>query len=274
MRWSQIMEAPIADFGLMGDMRVRGSMDDVDRRAVLNPKWHGKLINQFRNTAQPINLYLMNAPDRKLVTQREVSTDNGTHFVPKTVHVDAFSLRDFAGSYRADDFQKTFGFLPPDYQNAINVILTQNDASDKIAMTPWITAHRIMHAVSNEATIPGGFGTKGFAFRDYSDAINEILFIISDEMKTDTYVDYTKVHLDLIPKVSTLRSARSGKIRRKGEFIIELATQAFLKGDFDFVTDGLQLPAEARQRIDEKLTFARGRLKMCYDACLGELIVF
>lgn len=143
MRWKEITEAPIADFGTYGNMDQEGSFRSQDLKAMTNPKWQTKLHRMFEKTEFPINLYLVNAPNDR--------TKPGQFGNPDTEHS---SYRDLSGIDRwsgiksKSEVEALTGrtFMPADYEQAITVVLIENEGDERIALTPWMVAHRIAHA--------------------------------------------------------------------------------------------------------------------------------
>lgn len=144
MRWKEITEAPIADFGTYGDMSKEGSFRANDLKAMTNPKWQAKLKRMFENTEFPINLYLFNAPDDIEVSNRK---DVG-HGPKQNPYRDIRYLQTWSGIRKKDEIENLLGrsFVPADYEQAITVVLIENEGDERIALTPWMVAHRISHA--------------------------------------------------------------------------------------------------------------------------------
>lgn len=144
MRWKEITEAPIADFGTYGDMNKEGSFRQQDLRAMSNPKWQAKLHRMFQNTKWPINLYLVNAPNDR--------TTLGLFGNPNT---ESSSYRDLSGLNRwsgiksKTEVEALIGreLQHADVEQAITVVLIENEGDGRIALTPWMVAHRIAHAM-------------------------------------------------------------------------------------------------------------------------------
>jgi len=63
MLWKDLLEAPLADFGAIGDQDVPGSLRADDLRAIRNPKWREKVYRAFQNTPFDFNVYVFNAPE-------------------------------------------------------------------------------------------------------------------------------------------------------------------------------------------------------------------
>jgi hypothetical protein len=268
MRYSDILnEMPMAHFGTLGDMTQPGSMEDADRRAINNPKWQAKLTKQFSQTAEPLNLYIMNAVGRTLDHSHNYTTTDGPQSIKKTIQVSAFSVSDFGGFYQPHDFETNFGFLPPEYKTAVNVLLVQNDGSDKLPLTPWMVGHRIIHAISNEARHWSRNDEVPRHYDEYAREMGRTFGRLCSAVNLDSR--------EVVARVATMKSAKVGfKASRMGEFYIELATQAFLFGRFVFDLSSFDIEPGERKRIEDGIETARQSLTQALDGCVGKLIVF
>jgi hypothetical protein len=268
MRYSDILtEMPMAHFGTLGDMSQPGSMEDSDRKAINNPKWRAKLMTQFSKTAEPLNLYIMNVVDRTMDHSHNYDTTDGPQSIKKTINVSAFSISEFAGFYKAHDFEANFGFLPPEYQTAVNVMLMQNDGSDKLPLTPWMVGHRIVHAISNQAKHWSRNDDVPMHYDEYAREMGRTFGRLCSAVNMDSR--------EVVARVATMKSAKVGfKNSRMGEFYIELATQAFLFGRFVFDLSSFDIEPSERKRIEDGVAIARESLKQALDGCVGKLIVF
>lgn len=144
MRWKEITEAPIADFGTYGDMNREGSFRQQDLKAMSNPKWQAKLHRMFQKTEWPINLYLVNAPNDR--------TTLGLFGNPNTEtssYRDLSGLNKWSGIKSKTEIEKLIGreLMPADVEQAITIVLIENEGDGRIALTPWMVAHRMAHAM-------------------------------------------------------------------------------------------------------------------------------
>ncbi len=283
---NQLDEAPLADFEFHGDPETPGTIGDDDLRAVRNPKWHAKLIKMFQNIPFPVNVYILNGKNGLL-------TNNKTLNYPDTEEYAAFTLakqreratqypmrnamdysaysEEISGCYQPNDFKTNFGFLPPNYENSLSVMFTHNIGDERLPFTPWIVAHRIIHMMAG----PSHHWTRNsdvfMEFNLFWRPMNEVITWINshEEKYADRVSHYNNP--DLYKRVSNLKSAQNGLISRPGEFLIELATQAFLKGDFVFDIDGLKM--DGRDYVETKLAAARAGLQSTFDASIGKMFV-
>ncbi len=258
MRYSEISESPLGDYSFHGSPDEAGSLQKDDIRAAQNPKWAVKLAKSFATVDETVNVVLINSgpidPDQ-----------DGNQIYP-----DAINLSDWSGNYAPESFKTTFGFLPPDYQSRINIILVSNEGDERMPMTPWMVAHRFCHALGNSVSR---------YTRRYNDEVrnfNEFFYIMGKIMR---YLRFDcDIHVTdevLFNALGTFASARNRKIVRSGEFIIELATQYFLKGDFDFRLDRLNLTNDAAiNRINGWMITAKDHLEKAISGTVGKLIVF
>lgn len=292
-----ITEAPIANFDYIDRSQEMvkfasakeplprdNSFRDDDRKALQSPKWRAKVIHAFRNTPEPFNVYAVNA---KWLTVYDSSYDElGGRMQPgqeaekpyqqhiKADYID--DLKSFSGPYRPNDFKNTFGFLPPNYENSLNFVLVQNEGDERVPMTPWMLAHRIVHALLNEQT--RGFynseyrGSFQRAFKRTQEAFAEVIDAAGIWNLNGAVAQGERMD-KLRAEVATMKSAKLGKIKRPGEFYIELMTQYLLKGDFDFNFEHLVKPHK-HEMVNHDLQEAKRFMDEGFQAAIGCLIVF
>lgn len=279
----QLVEAPVADFQFIDKSdeidtithkpggKMGSSFRDDDLRAINSPKWRAKLIQTFRKTPEPINIYLYNS--KFLMVHHGDNFDSPRTLVTPTDYSD---IKHMMGSYFPEDFEKTFGFLPPNYKNCFNVLFTHNEGDERIPLTPWMVGHRLVHALVSEMTVRPDEHTQEFdqAWR----AMTSIAGCLRHARAKTEYPLNSWARLtdeeehDCWAESSTLLSAKHHRIKRSGEFLIELITQYFITGDFTINTDWAS-PAcadqidmlrdherRAKAHIDEGIKLAKGKL--------------
>ncbi len=264
MRLSDLFEAPIADFQYL-DHGDGDSFRDDDRRAITSPKWQAKLVNMFRNTVEPVNLYIAN---QKFLTTYQNPWPNSEHAdkqVVVTPRLQTDSMQEWAGTYNAHEFQKTFGFLPPNYQAAINVVLTQNEGDERLPLTPWMVGHRIIHAIATRRTKMGS----NTPAREHMTSAFILMQEVMAAVRRDSYLE----DAEMWARISTLTSARTRKIERGGEFIVELFTQFYLKGDFDLDLTEV-MPDYEETNVMDTISEVKRSLSDSFAAAVGEMFVF
>ena len=334
--YKSISETPIMDFGVHGDLDKPGSFHDPhELKMVQTAKWQQKLFKRFEFSKWPINLYIYNAPDARMTNYREYRTavrkhhedapdysqdgdevisqhrtpDDDYHdivstmvknsplVVPSLVNMDQWS-----GAYTDDAFQKTFGFLPPNYQNCINVVLVQNYGAERVKLSPWIVAHRICHAMINSQTAyPRKLYTPYMEFDEFVRCMRGAMSIfgsVANYMWDKEYKAYKAsgvegpfistwkrpTEKEQFAMLSNFASARNGKIERLGEYYVELATYWLLTGKLDFNYQAVidRWPEAFRNKsgdIVDNMTAAEcesaiEHLNNCFKAATGMLIVF
>lgn len=300
MRYRDLTEAPIADFGYIDKSneiddfsfrpggKVGSSFQPADQRALASTKWRAKLIQTFRNTPEPINFYAFNAKIIQIHTQNSGSgiDGRGQRQDPELVIPDYLDgMSDWAGTHHPEDFKINFGFLPPNYQTSINIMLLQNEGDERVGMSPWIAAHRIIHALISEETISNdNFRRTGSqAFRSAQSMVRRIEDAWHDSHDTHALnskfetPDKVSARNQMFAATATMASARNHKIARPGEFIIELFTQYFLTGDFTINLDWIDPRKTSDSEVERILSFAnevKQGLNRMFEEAVGELIVF
>jgi hypothetical protein len=149
MRAREIFEAPLGDFGTLGDQENAGSYTAGDLRAMKSPKWLKKVTANFAKCPQKINVYLYNAPGNRY-----------PHFTNSTAS--GFEEGRVKDEY-IPQLEQTIGArIPPD-PNGINFIMLDNEGDEKVGLTPWILVHRFAHAILN--------GPAARQFTDHAQAV-------------------------------------------------------------------------------------------------------
>jgi len=267
MRITDITEAPLADFGLYGEA-TPSTFDDNDLRAINNPKWKAKLISTFARTPFPVNIYLIN---KSRYTNQRPNSDAPDDIL---ISPNLGELRQIAGRYSIEDFETNFGFTPKDAENSFTVVMTNNYGDGKMALTPWIIAHRIIHAIGTDHH----YTRNSDANLTLSRYWKHIMAVMN------TLTAYKTEFNEITKAASQLKSAQSG-YDRPGEFYIELATQFFLYGDFKFDLEaacrivGISPTPSQKYNLEQaraELSSMMGELKgrifvMLIASCIGRL---
>lgn len=170
MRYREINEAPLSDFNVMGSADEPGSFRADDLRAMSNPKWQEKLHNTFSRTPYEINIYALNAPNSR---HRYSYENRGQKFI------DGFPVglehrREYIGEYSPANFERKFGFLPKNYENAITALFTFNDGSERLPFTQWIIAHRLLHALGERSGERSNTSHVSFVFDYINEALRDV----------------------------------------------------------------------------------------------------
>jgi hypothetical protein len=249
MRWKDIMEAPIADLGTFGDLDTEGSFRTSDLNALRNPKWAKKVRSMFERVPFDINVYFYNVPKGKMAPLRPL-------FSPRlgapSVEIEQIDVRDVeafsaqAGSVDPQKIKPIIGELPKDYRSAINCVLMNNEGGGRIALTPWMVGHRIIHALLFDTQRNGSQSKEhNQLFSTYSRLIKdaESWFKITQGMHQDFWGEYEKPRyfqrdndrVTAVAKVlGTTRAAREGIHINEGEWLVDIMTQWLVRGAVRF----------------------------------------
>lgn len=232
-----LREAPIQDVDHAGDFSKGSSFRDPrDRRLITNKAYISKVKEKFGKTKQNINILFVNTPQGNRYTEHGIVSPE---FVKEQLGEDTFNKLK----------QMNTG-------NAITIIFTNNKGDQRVNMTPWIIAHRMMHVFAR-----GGADVK----QAYHKAANEIFYFTSeyimpyyfgydkkfprtyDTMQAAPRVDFgyndsrNKSHREkqlffkyLFQAIGTFKSARDNNIRDWFEVINELGAQYLIAGKITF----------------------------------------
>lgn len=207
-----IIEAPLADFGVVDGFKIKslypeynvrgdGSFRPTDMKAVKNIKWVEKVHDFFKKCPYTFNIYILDGPEK----YRDLTHKRGI--------TDATTLK------------QVFGIEPPNAENSINILLTNNEGANRIALTPWILCHRIVHSFF-ENDKDDRFALV-YTTKDYIAYFTSFLRTISPNMEQDKL-------FDTFSKLSNFKSAKNKKLTQVGEYLIELIVEYILTGEIKF----------------------------------------
>lgn len=247
MRWKEINEAPLADFGAYGDLDREGSFRSDDLRAIRNPKWLEKVRSGLSRSNYLYNIYLFNGEDGYVTFD-----ENGVEGYSRANVRDLSTLNRWAGVYPISKLKQITGRDPPsNYYDCINLLLTENEGAERMPLTPWMLAHRMSHAILYAGTdrtankdqelsvkvnefyrlmtnFVSGVSSK-LSMSDYhSEAINAARQL---DREKDTAMNQIKM---FAPLISKFRSGETGNFASAGEFYVELMTQYVIQGKISF----------------------------------------
>jgi hypothetical protein len=267
MRYHEICEAPLTDFGAYGDLSREGTLRSDDLKAVQSPKWQEKLSNFFSRTPYNFNIYVYNGgEDGRIHFPHPTPGRKGTDLKV----TDLIYLENFSGVYYPDLFQRTFGFVPPDYQGAISVMLVENEGNDRLPLTPWMVAHRIAHALN--------MPSRDDFFDHLTDAeIKETwknaftgMVKFRDVMCEFLGGDYS----DIAALIGKTRAMRSRKLSNPGEFFMEMITQYIVQGSLTFNrAPDLEAVGLTDQTLRDWEISLNSKLKRFFGSCVGKIFV-
>lgn len=215
-RRENVSEAPIADFQIYGDRENEGSFAASDVKAFNNPKWLTKVHSHFSRTPFDFNIYLVNLKDGVFYpySKQDGSPDTETG----SKNLQAF----FKGRVTKRERDKLMDFLGADIprsQTAINIIMTDNEGDEKVGLTPWILAHRVVHAM----------------IQPFVGALQEPLDL-DDRYAIQSLIREVQSFIAAVSEVTTpqkaykFKSAQQDNIIRDGELVVELITQYIVQG--------------------------------------------
>jgi hypothetical protein len=186
---------PIGDWSTVADEDRFSGFLDGDRRALHNPKWRGNVRDAFRNTSHQYNFFfLQDVKDRR------------STYTAKSL----FEVSDYLLDY-------TFDMSVPD---SINVVFTNNFGTDRVAMTPWIIAHRTSHTIHEH--LDDGKGV------EYVQILHDMCIHIKNINNC-----HHRLNKDL-RQVLKFRSAKK-QLTRYGELFHEIFAQYLIQGSVTFI---------------------------------------
>lgn len=146
LEYIKLIETPMMNFQTLGDLHDEGgSFSKEDLRAMRNQKWIEKVKRFFDKSEFNFNVYIVNLEDGLLYV-------NGKKLIARDIFSNA---NKYAGWQSKKNIETMIGVSLPDFSNAINVIIVENEGNEKVNLTPWMLTHRMVHALvwSNDALL-------------------------------------------------------------------------------------------------------------------------
>ena len=206
-----ITEAPISDINMIGDFSKSSSFKRADDRKLLsNPKAITKIKSMWKFPEEvDYNIILINHPDGgKAFEEGEVSKEWIAARFPR-IGGDVLSM------------------LKPD---EVNIIYTNNRASQHVPLTGWVMAHRFGHALMRFSK-SYYFKEARQTFQRYILDLIECYGVNNAPYENDFQFDWATEFKKLLEAICTFRSAREGKIRNAAEVVHEMLAQLIVTGD-------------------------------------------
>jgi hypothetical protein len=220
MRWNEINEAPLADFGVSGEMDQEGGFRSGDMKAAQSPKWVEKAHNLFAKTPYDFNVYIHNSTDG-------INTIDG-----KIQDVRSYvDVRKYHGLTPMAALSKIVGFTPPNADKSISVLLLQNEGDERIGLTPWIMAHRVAHAIMYADRSPTHMRDEQIT-RCLRDLDQDFQIFFDGSVRRMGITDFDMK--EWAKQIGKFASARNGTVRDGGEFKVECFTQYLVQGSVTF----------------------------------------
>lgn len=228
MKLKDLTEAPIGDYATLGrwgdEPGGRSFRHEKDRRLIQNPQAIEKVRQKFGNTDHVLNFYFIDHPQvTKNAERGYMSPDELKAEMPA-----AWELVQQREQQEGTDPSK-----------AINVLFVGNAGVNRVAMTPWIMAHRIGHAMQSSAPRVARYQQgKNNAWKEFEeDFMGTIRKIVEDVYgwRLDSYPFGDKLLAKFFEVIGTMNSARKGNLGgRPYEFLYELFAQYVTTGSLKF----------------------------------------
>lgn len=240
-----LFEAPLADFDTLGDLDAPGSLRADDLRAMRNPKWREKVYRAFHKTPFDFNIYVYNAPEGIAPVGRGYGYAAGD---PIQVN-DLKNLGQYAGIQPLRVIQHIIGKEIPNAEHSITVVLVENEGDARVSLTPWILAHRVVHAIFYAAQTDPTRGMQrgqdqkiSFHVSELFSTFNTMFNAVEHQIEKSPLYRHTVRDLtgqserinQVASLIATFRSGRTGKLSNPGEFMVEMVTQYLVKGAVTF----------------------------------------
>ncbi len=228
-------EVPIRDIERVGKWDRPGAFSKKDVKLLTNPKAIEKIRRAWSKSPYTFDIYLLNVPKLNKSEYRE--------YGPIAPESDV-----------EQEVEAALGQPVPRSGGAITILFNGNKGDEKVAMTGWIMAHRLGHAIRRS---PGSFGGSQ-SWENYVEEVNYVLrevlqaFNRMERMFQAGYAGYGAAEKGYKPattpatpekekmlkyiaqQIGSFRSARMGKLRTFYEFYYELMAQWLITGGIKF----------------------------------------
>jgi hypothetical protein len=183
----KLSEAPLADYQTMGDFNKSYAygLTDVDKKLAQHPVQLKKLNDFFNKCPVEFRIFVV----------------NGEHFPQQYYRENGVTPIDLKNIGFADDqISRIFA----DHSNSITAVIV---STDNDPYTPWLTAHRLVHAYDDDSRADG-----------------PITKAVSDKLATYS------LELDDLMTMMTTKSFRTGKIIDGVEAVREMLPEYIVRG--------------------------------------------
>jgi hypothetical protein len=220
-----VNEAPVVDIGTMGDFTKKGGFRrEADKRLITNPGRLEKIQKAWEKTPYDFKLYFAQFPGGGRYVETGIPT-----------------LED-----KADIEHRLGQKLPPEGDDCITVVFTNNSGDKWRAMTPWIIAHRVGHAIwaarRKDREIDLAMKEYERVVKGYLEQLAEAHNLGDHHFAPRTGVQdayqsqftrnqgQDKKHRAMAHAFGAMKSARDGNLRNSHEFLHELLAQYLITG--------------------------------------------
>jgi hypothetical protein len=239
MKVNQIFEMSIKQYLPLGDFKKAYSFHNSrDRMLVTNPKTIEHVKNKFAATDIDFNLFFLNSREAK-------------HFTEVGIVSPQWVVRNL-GQETFDAIKNTLN------DDSITVIFTNNKGDERMPLTAWIMAHRIMHAAARKRNNTTQYTeSSNWLLKGIAEILNENYYVqfkpTTDEQMTSGVPPITRYSYDGSDKIllknirndqllfksffhsiGTFKSARDKNLRDWFEALNELGAQYLITGRIKF----------------------------------------
>lgn len=221
---NQVLDEMPVSVNLVGD-HTPGAFRQDDITLATNPKAQAKREKIWHTSVVDVDLYLLNSPG-----------DNAKH---------RYDLLDrsekHAGNVPPSVLKRRFGLDIKPRRDAITVVFTQNEGSERVPLTGWMIAHRICHIFLDGARndkLIGGARSPNIG--KTVESLDQIRFALQDLARKSYTIDAENDRLrrneliDIISAIGTTKAFRDANLSSAGEIIPEAFAQYILTGTVRF----------------------------------------
>lgn len=274
---SLLKEAPIQDLDHVGDFSKNSSFrHERDRRIITHPASIANIKKKFGKVRQNINILFVNTPKGNRYTEHGMVDK---HWIGKNL---------------GDEVLEKINKMQTD--NAITIIFTNNKGDQRIPMTPWIMAHRMMHVFARGN--PEKYQAAADEITRFTSDYVFPAYLGYDRAAPSTYKQYSGgygrqshrskqlLFKHLFHKIGTFKSARDKKLRDWFEVINELGAQYIITGDVTFneaprcigarneyCTSDKLMVDQANDGIESMAHYFGMKMDKMLDDCVGDIFL-
>lgn len=230
MRLRDLLEAPISDITAM-HMDRDGSFRPEDQKKITSTEWRERVIRLFRNSPYDFKLFIVNGDENNKVLMK------GKTWIDR-LDVSVNNVKNYVGLHSLQWAESIVGH--PLDGHGITVLMFNNEGSERVGLTPWIVAHRIAHMFleSNQRAENDQINRLSDSL---GQALSSLLYYLESQEPFNKTLRYGDAdYADIFKALSPFRTARTGNVRDRGEYGVELMTQFLISGKVTFLHDWIK----------------------------------
>jgi hypothetical protein len=230
MRYQEICETPIEDFAAH-NMDREGTFSAKDRAILQDPQQVRHIKKRFETVPYTFNLYFINQPQKSYTKPLRPGDVRGQGQTARFTSDFTKDMDAFGGISTPEKVRQLTGITVNPTADTITVVFLSNaNETYSMPLTPWIIAHRIGHALSDNTT--------------WTQALRQLPGDRTSELINGSPV--------MLKDILQMKSAKTGTMLN-GEASVEMIAAYLLTGDVEMRPPANRAATPAVQMDIQKL---------------------